>query len=462
MKNNSNMWSGRFDSCENQALMIFNESISFDYILWKEDLKGTLAHVKMLNRCNLITDNELKQIHDAVQELYLEIENQEVQFSIEHEDIHTNIEVLLSSKIGDLSKKIHTGRSRNDQIATDMRLYSSEKISDIISQIKLFCETLINIAYNHTETVMIGYTHLQQAQPISLSHYFLSHVEKFLEDIDRMNDSFKRIKKSPLGASSIAGSSLPIDRYLTSKELGFEDIIHNSLNAISNRDFIIEIIGNLSILSLHLSTLCEDVVIFSSTEFGFFEIHDSFATGSSLMPNKKNPDVPELIRGKVASVIGNFSTICLLMKNLTSGYNKDMQEDKKSLFSSVQTIQNCLNILIPFFNTLSFDVQKMKNAVKNSYCLSTDILDYLVTKGVYFRDAHNIVGKIVKFCIAQKKYFHDLSLSDFQNFSNKFCEDIFNIIDINKCLYSHQSEGSPNPNLVKNMIKIFSNKLYDK
>ena len=468
-KEHQSLWSGRFSKSQSQELIDFNESISVDKVLWRYDILGTMAHVKMLQQCNILTKDELTDVLKALNELEAELADADAngtldaKFSINHEDIHTNIEVLLTEKIGTLAKKIHTGRSRNDQVATDLRLYCVDAIMQVKSHLADLCALFLNLAEKNKNHLMPSYTHLQKAQPASLGHYFCSYAEQFIEDISRLDDSLKRVSRSPLGAGSIAGSCLKLDRTSTAKTLGFnglmDGIMHNSQNAVCNRDFVIETISNISLAMIHLSRLSEDVVLFSSDEFGYFVIDDAFATGSSLMPNKKNPDITELIRGKSGVAIGNLMAILAIVKNLPNGYNKDMQEDKGCLFSSVNTILSCCKITTAMFKCMTYNTEAMKKSVQNSYALSTDVLDYLIIKGVYFRDAHEIVGKIVKYAISQRKFLHELTLQEFQSQSAHFQEDIFEMLNIDNIINNHQTHGSPNPDCVQKTIDIFHKQL---
>lgn len=403
MKNNK--WSGLFSADISQKMNRFNSSLSTDYKLAKYDVIGTIAHVKMLNRIEIFTQIELEKTLIACDNLLGKIENNKLIFDGSCEDIHFFIQSKLQEEIGDLAKKIHTGRSRNDQVALDLRLYAREKIDIIRNLLMGSVKAMLAIAEENLQTLMPAYTHLQQAQPTSLAHYFSCYIEIFLEDLSRLNDLNKRVNRCPLGASSVCGSSLPLDRDFIAKELSFDGLIENSMNAVSNRDFIMEFCSAASILMIHLSRFCEDVIIYSSNEFEFFILDDAFCTGSSLMPNKKNPDLLELIRGKSGRVIGNLISILTIMKGLPMSYNKDMQEDKKSLFENSEIVIECLDILSEFLPSLKFNKEKMKEKTLNSYCLATDLLDYLVLKNVYFKDAHEIIAKLTKYCMIVKNGF---------------------------------------------------------
>ncbi len=446
-----NNWSGLFAKNLDEKMRVFNSSINFDYKLLKYDIIATIAHIKMLGKISILTDEEVLVAVAACQKLLQGFENGTVTIDFASEDVHFFVQSELQKIIGDLAKKIHTGRSRNDQIATDLRLYTREAITQIALSLKIVIKKILDIARQNTDTIMPAYTHLQQAQPTSLAHYFCCYAEMLFEDIERLNDLQKRVNKLPLGSSSVCGSCLPLDRDFVAKELGFDGLIENSMNAVSNRDFIIEFCSVTSILMLHLSRLCEDIITYSSTEFGFFILDDAFCTGSSLMPNKKNPDLLELIRGKSGRIFGNLMAILTIMKGLPMSYNKDMQEDKKSLFENAEITIECLDILEEFLPSLTFNKDKMALAVQNSHCLATDLLDYLVKKGEKFKIAHEIIAKLTSFATAQKKWFYQLTLQDFKGFSSYFDDDLFDLFK--EPLKNHITKGSPNPQQIQKFIE---------
>lgn len=452
-------WSALFSKEISQKMKKFNSSISFDYKLAKYDVIGTIIHLKMLNKIAIFNDDELNKALTACENLLIKIQKNELEFYSEAEDIHFFIQSELQKEIEDLAKKIHTGRSRNDQVVLDLILYTRDQVDTVSNLAKKVIHEMLKIAEKNLHTLLPAYTHLQQAQPTSLAHYFCCYIEMLNEDINRLEDFRKRVNKCPLGSSSICGSSLSLDRDFIAKELGFDGLIENSMNAISNRDFIIEFCSITSILMMHLSRFCEDIVIYSSNEFGFFILDDAFCTGSSLMPNKKNPDLLELIRGKTGRIFGNLNTILTIMKGLPISYNKDMQEDKKSLFENAEITIECLDILSEFLPTLKFNKDKMKEKVINSYCLATDLLDYLVLKNAYFKDAHEIMAKMTNYCITEKKWFYELKLEEFKQFSDKFESDVFEVLKEENILSNHKTIGSPNPEMVKKFIKRYYEKM---
>lgn len=455
-------WSGMFSKNISEKMAIFNSSISFDYVLLKYDIIGTFAHIKMLKKIGILNDDELKKIQNELTEIQNKLDNGQLEIDFESEDVHFFLQSKLAEKIGDLAKKVHTGRSRNDQVALDLRLFARDKVQNITTLIELLTKELLRIASDNLNTLMPSYTHLQKAQPTSLAHYLTSYAECLIEDISRLKDLHKRINVCPLGSSSVCGSCLPLDRDFVAEEMAFSGLIHNSMNAVSNRDFIIEFCSTTGIIMSHLSRLCEDIIIYSSEEFGFFILDDAFCTGSSLMPNKKNPDLPELIRGKSARAVGNVMSIFAIMKGLPSSYNKDMQEDKKSMFENSEIVEQCLEILTGFISTLQFNTRKMLDSVVNSYSLATDILDYLVQKDIPFKDGHEIVAKLTKHCTESNLLFHQLSIQTFKEFSPFFADDVFAILSPSTILSNHETYGSPNPKMMVKLIDNLEKKLYEK
>ena len=436
-------WSGLFSKEISEKMEEFNSSIEFDFHLINYDILGTIAHVKMLHKIGIFADEELQKAIEACEKLLDKSEKGELNIDFSAEDVHFFVQSELQKEIGDLAKKIHTGRSRNDQVALDLRLYTMDMTIDISNNVKNVIEKMKKISDDNKDTLMPAYTHLQKAQPTSLSHYFNCYIEMLEEDLSRFDDLYCRTNKSPLGASSVCGSCLKLDREFVMKELNFGKLVVNSMNAVSNRDFIIEFCSVTSILMMHLSRFCEDVIIYSSDEYQYFILDDAFCTGSSLMPNKKNPDLLELIRGKTGRIYGNLMSILTIMKGLPMSYNKDMQEDKKSLFENTFITIECLDILNDFVPSLQFNKEKMQKAVLNSYCLATDLLDYLVLKDVYFKDAHEIISKLVRYCIEQKKWFYELRIEEFKQFSDKFEINVFDLLKLENILKNHQTIGSP-------------------
>ena len=423
------LWGSRFSKPLDKKTNDFNSSLSFDYILYKYDIKGSIAHTKMLSEQNIITNDEKEKIVNALNEILSEIDEGKIQFDFEYEDIHTFIEKLLVDKIGDTGKKVHTARSRNDQVALDIRLYLKDEIKNIQKLLIKLIETLISIQEDNLETLMPGYTHLQRAQATTLSHHTGAYVEMFKRDKSRLDDVDSRVNILPLGACALAGTPHNINRYKTAEYLNFGDICLNSMDAVSDRDFIIETLSSLSILMTHISRMAEEIIIWSSFEFKFIELDDSYSTGSSIMPQKKNPDIMELLRGKTGRVFGSLINILTVMKGLPLAYNKDMQEDKEPLFDSINTVKNSLSIIPDVIKTMKINKDNMLNALKQGFIDATDVADYLVKKNVSFRDAHNISGNIVSYCIKENKTIQDLKTDEFKIFSHLFEDDIHFAID---------------------------------
>lgn len=417
-------WSARFDKPLNEKMKYFNQSILFDYRLAKYDIIATIAHAKMLEKVGLFTKDELNLALSGLEKILKKVEENDFEFNIDDEDIHYAIQNALIKEIGEVGKKIHTARSRNDQVATDLRLYTRDHIDILIDLIKKLINVFENEKDKYDDYLMCGYTHLQKAIPTTFKKYLDAYQEMFKEDLNRLIDCRKRVNQSPLGACSICGTTLPQDREITAKELGFESIIKNTMNAVSNRDFIVETLNVLSIIAIHFSRLAEDLIIYSTEEFGFIELDDAFCTGSSLMPNKKNPDLLELVRGKTGRIFGCQMAILTTLKGIPMTYNKDLQEDKKNIFESFDIVEEITDIFAEFLPTIKVKKENMLKGVKNSYSYATHFVDYLVKKGVYFRDAHEIISGLVKYCEKNNKYFYDLSIDEFKKFSDKFDNDV--------------------------------------
>lgn len=446
-------WSGRFKEKTSKIVEHFTESISFDSRLWKYDIEGSIAHARMLGKQGIITKEDSEKIIKGLEEIAEEIEAKKLTFREDLEDVHMNIETALIEKIGDVGGKLHTARSRNDQVALDLRLYLKAEIKGIISLIKRLQKIFLNIASKHINTLMPGYTHLQRAQPVLLSHHLLAYVEMFQRDVERLKDSLKRVNILPLGCCAIAGTSLPIDRVYVEKLLGFKGISENSIDAVSDRDFAVEFLSNAAIHVMHLSRLAEELILWSTEEFGFIELPDRFTTGSSSMPQKKNPDIAELIRGKTGRVYGNLISLLTIMKGLPLSYNRDLQEDKLPLFDTVDTVKTCLNVLIKTLPYIKFNTKRMYEVADGSYSTATDIVEYLVKKGLPFRKAHEITGKIVLYCIKNKKQFSELSINVFKRFSPLITEDIYFHIKAENSVKAKTSRGGTSPDEVKRQIK---------
>ena len=455
------LWGSRFSKPLDKKTNDFNSSLSFDYILYKYDIKGSIAHTKMLSEQNIITNDEKEKIVNALNEILSEIDEGKIQFDFEYEDIHTFIEKLLVDKIGDTGKKVHTARSRNDQVALDIRLYLKDEIKNIQKLLIKLIETLISIQEDNLETLMPGYTHLQRAQATTLSHHTGAYVEMFKRDKLRLDDVYSRVNILPLGACALAGTPHNINRYKTAEYLNFGDICLNSMDAVSDRDFIIETLSSLSILMTHISRMAEEIIIWSSFEFKFIELDDSYSTGSSIMPQKKNPDIMELLRGKTGRVFGSLINILTVMKGLPLAYNKDMQEDKEPLFDSINTVKNSLSIIPDVIKTMKINKDNMFNALKQGFIDATDVADYLVKKNVSFRDAHNISGNIVSYCIKENKTIQDLKIDEFKSFSPLFEDDIHFAIDFKNSINAKKVIGSPSIEAMKKVIEINKNWLKD-
>ena len=424
------LWSGRFKQSTDTLMETFSASISFDKRLYDCDIKGSIAHCKMLAQCKIITSAESKKIIKGLQRILLECDEGRFEFSNSFEDIHMNIESRLSEIVGPVAGKLHTARSRNDQVCLDIRLYLRKEIDDIIGELDRLSKALVNIAQKNIDYFIPGYTHLQRAQPVLLSHHLLAYVEMMLRDKERFLDANKRINVMPLGSAALAGTNFPIDRKITAKLLGFPEISHNSMDAVADRDFAAEFCSASALTMMHLSRFCEEIVIWNTSEFGFLELSDAFTTGSSIMPQKKNPDAAELIRGKSGRVFGNLISLLTLMKGLPLAYNKDLQEDKEPLFDTSETVKVCLRIFTDMIKTAKFIPIPQKELEARGFLTATDLADYLVLKGVPFRDAHEITGKTVAYCLENKKTLTDLSLTELRKISNRIDKEVFNHIAI--------------------------------
>ncbi|RPI35521.1 MAG: argininosuccinate lyase [Nitrospiraceae bacterium] len=452
-------WSGRFTHKTSGIVEAFTESISFDKRLWKHDIRGSIAHAKMLAKQGIIPSKDANAIVKGLLEIAAEIESGKFRFRNELEDIHMNIEAELVNKIGPAGKKLHTARSRNDQVALDIRLYLREETEDILSKILQFQKTLLAIAEKHTDTVMPGYTHLQRAQPVLLAHHLLAYIEMIERDKGRFTDSLKRLNVLPLGSCALSGTSLPNDRTFIAKELGFKTVSGNSIDAVSDRDFAVEFLSCACISIMHLSRLAEELVLWSTEEFRFIEISDEFTTGSSIMPQKKNPDVAELVRGKTGRVYGNLMSLLTLMKGLPLSYNRDMQEDKLPLFDTVDTLKSCLEIMTAMLPGITFNSKKMLSTAGQGYSTATDIAEYLVRKGIPFREAHEITGKIVLNCIKKNIELHELDLKELKSFSPVISKDIFPCLDPVASVRARSSYGGTSPSQVLKQIKRYKKSL---
>ncbi len=439
----SKLWGGRFSKDTDKLVEDFHSSISFDQKLYQWDIKGSIAHARMLGNVGVITKDEAEQIIDGLTEILIEIEAGKVVFDPSSEDIHMNIEVLLTNKIGAVGKKLHTGRSRNDQVAVDTRMYLRAEIETIHHLLLDLITTLINLAETHKETIMPGYTHLQRAQPVSFAHHLLAYVEMFKRDCTRLEDTRIRMNVLPLGSGALAGTTFPLDRQQVAKELDFDSVCLNSMDGVSDRDFILEFMADASISLMHLSRLCEEIILWSSQEFHFIDLDDAYSTGSSIMPQKKNPDVAELMRGKTGRVYGNLMAMLTVMKGIPLAYNKDMQEDKEGLFDTVETWQKCLLVMTPMLKTVTVRQEAMLQAARGGFTNATDLADYLVRKNIPFRDAHSIVGRLVAYCLDEGKNLDDLTLIEFKTFSPLIENDIYQAIAVETCMANRNTIGGP-------------------
>lgn len=448
------LWSGRFEKEMSKVVKEFTSSLSFDCELYREDIRGSIAYAKMLAKTKVITQEEAKQIIKGLQQIEKEIETGKFVFDLADEDIHSAIESALIERIGPVGGKLHTGRSRNDQVATDMRLYVKNEAVDVDMYIFDLQKTIITLAEENLDVIMPGYTHLQIAQPLLFSHHLMAYFWMLERDFRRFKCCYNHSDWLPLGSGALAGTAFPVDREFLAEELGFDKIIPNSVDAVSDRDFVLLFHTMFSLLMTHLSRLCEEVVLWSSSEFAFIELDDAFATGSSIMPQKKNPDVAELIRGKSGRIFGHLMQMLTTMKGLPLAYNRDLQEDKEGLFDATETIKGSLEALTGMLGTMKLDSDRMKQAAEKSYANATDVADYLVTKGLPFREAHELTGRLVKSCLKQgKDKLIDLALTEFKKASPLFENDIFDFISIEKCVARRTSSGGTSPEQVKKQLK---------
>ena len=454
MKSKKNhLWGGRFNQPTDEFVKIFGASVTFDKVLALYDIEGSIAHATMLYEVNVLTSTELKQILEGLDKVKDEVVNDQFSWSVELEDVHMNIESRLTEICGDSGKKLHTGRSRNDQVATDIRLYLRDQVRLITKELERLLNALLDLAEQEKETIMPGFTHLQAAQPISFGHHLLAYFEMLKRDRERLQESFKRINTMPLGSAALAGTSYPINRERTAELLGFERISLNSIDAVSDRDFAIEFASNASLIMMHLSRFSEELILWSSAQFEFISLPDSFCTGSSIMPQKKNPDVPELVRGKTGRVTGNLISLLTIMKGQPLAYNKDNQEDKEPLFDSVETIYSCLRVFADMVPTIKTNKENMYQSALKGYTTATDLADYLVKKGLAFRDAHDVVGKAVSYGIKDGKDLSEFSIGELKKFNSLIEEDIFDVISLEGSINSRNHLGGTSPNQISIAIK---------
>lgn len=449
----SKMWGGRFTRKIDRLVLDFHSSLPFDRRLYKYDILGSIAHARMLGETGIIEKKEAEKIIACLEELSVGLERGDITLPEDAEDVHMAVEQLLTERTGDVGKKLHTARSRNDQVALDVRLYLMDEIKEITRLLAILMENILDLSFQHLDTIMPGYTHLQRAQPVTLAHHLMAYFNMFARDADRLLDAYGRTDIMPLGSGALAGTTFPIDRGYVARELGFTAISENSLDAVADRDFAVEFTSAAALIMVHLSRFCEEIVIWASTEFAFVELDDAYSTGSSMMPQKKNPDVAELIRGKSGRVFGSLMSLLTVLKGLPLAYNKDMQEDKEVLFDTVDTVKKCLVVFSPLLLTTRFKKDRLSETAGLGYTNATDLADYLVRRGVPFRRAHEIVGGAVLYCTENQKALGDLALEEFRTLWEGFEEDVYEAISLQSCVEARKVSGGPAPEAVKAAIE---------
>lgn len=449
------LWGGRFTKETDQLVYDFNASITFDRRMYEEDIEGSLAHVKMLARQGILTEKEKEEIVAGLKGILEDVKAGRLEISEQYEDIHSFVEATLTERIGEPGKKLHTGRSRNDQVALDMKLYVRKETKQLDALLKEMLEALLSIMEEHVDTYMPGFTHLQKAQPITLAHHMGAYFEMFRRDHERLGDILKRMNTCPLGSGALAGTTYPLDRQYTAELLGFEGPTLNSMDGVSDRDYLLELLSALSITMMHLSRFSEEVIIWNSNEYQFVEIDDAYSTGSSIMPQKKNPDIAELVRGKTGRVYGALQALLVSMKGIPLAYNKDMQEDKEWAFDAIDTVQHCLALFTGMLKTMRFKKDRMENSAKHGFTNATDAADYLVNHGVAFRDAHGIVGRLVLLCIEKGIALDELPLEEYQKISPVFQEDIYEAISLGTCVNKRVTTGAPGRDAMLKTLELY-------
>jgi argininosuccinate lyase len=447
------MWAGRFQKALNEQADDFNSSISFDCRMYKQDITGSMAHAAMLGACGIITKDESEKIIDGLQAILDDITDGKLPIDMNAEDVHMFVEAELTKRLGDVGKKLHTGRSRNDQVAVDLRLWLRDESAEIRQLILSLIKAVNGKAKEYYDAVMPGYTHLQRAQPVTFGHYLSAYSMMLMRDVTRLDDAVKRMNICPLGSAALAGTTYPIDRYMTASKLGFDGISMNSLDGVSDRDYCIELLSCFATVMMHLSRFSEEIILWQSWEFKFIELDDSFTTGSSIMPQKKNPDMAELVRGKTGRVYGDLMAILTVLKGIPLAYNKDMQEDKESVFDAVDTVKHCLEVFAPMIETMKAIPENMMNAAKKGFINATDLADYLVGKGLPFRTAYKIVGQSVGYCVQNSKTLEQMTLDEYHNFAPEFDNDLYDAIDIKNCVEKRISAGGTGESAVKAELK---------
>ena len=448
------LWGGRFTKETNQLVHNFNESLSFDQKFYKQDILGSIAHVTMLEKQNIISSDEKDKIIEGLKSILEDIESGKLEFTSEHEDIHSFVEANLIDRIGDPGKKLHTGRSRNDQVALDMKLYTRDEIIEMNDLLKGLLLTIHNTMCENVNTYIPGFTHLQKAQPTTVAHHFGAYFEMFRRDRSRLRDIYDRMNYCPLGSGALAGTTYPLDREYTAQLLNFDGPTLNSMDSVSDRDYLIELLSALSTIMMHLSRFCEEIIIWNSNEYKFVEIDDSYSTGSSIMPQKKNPDIAELIRGKTGRVYGALISILTTMKGIPLAYNKDMQEDKELTFDAIDSVKGCISLFNGMLETLQFKKENMEASAKNGFTNATDAADYLVNHGVPFRDAHGIIGQLVLLCIEKNIPLDELPLEEYKKISDVFEEDIYEAISMKTCVEKRNTIGAPGQIAMESVLAI--------
>ena len=448
------LWGGRFTKETDQLVYNFNASISFDQKFYKEDMEGSMAHVKMLAAVGILTEEEKNQILEGLQGILADVESGKLEITLEYEDIHSFVEANLIDRIGDAGKKLHTGRSRNDQVALDMKLYTRKEIENLKGLVKELLLVLHQLMKEHIDTFMPGFTHLQKAQPITLAHHFGAYMEMFKRDYSRLCDIYDRMNYCPLGSGALAGTTYPLDREMTAQLLGFAGPTLNSMDSVSDRDYVIELLSAMSTIMMHLSRFSEEIIIWNSNEYRFVELDDAYSTGSSIMPQKKNPDIAELVRGKTGRVYGALMQMLTTMKGIPLAYNKDMQEDKEFTFDAIDTVKGCLALFTGMIRTMTVNKNVMEQSAKKGFTNATDAADYLVGKGVPFRDAHGIVGQLVLYCIEKNISLDDMTLEEYQKISPVFEEDIYEAISLETCVEKRETIGAPSRSSMEQVIAI--------
>lgn len=446
------MWAGRFQKQLNSRVNDFNSSIHFDCRMYKQDITGSIAHATMLGKCGIISLDDADMICDTLQQILTDLESGKLDFDLSAEDIHMFVESELTKRIGDIGKRLHTARSRNDQVALDFRMYLRDEITELQDLVQELIVVICNKSEQHAQDIMPGYTHLQRAQPVTLGHYLMAYGQMFARDMRRLDDVHKYMNVLPLGSCALAGTTYPIDRFMVAELLGFDSVCANSMDGVSDRDYAIELLGTLSIIMMHLSRFSEEIILWSSSEFGFVDLDDAYSTGSSIMPQKKNPDIAELVRGKTGRVYGDLTALLTVMKGIPLAYNKDMQEDKEAVFDALDTTKICLELFSAMLDTATFNTSVLREAVSKGFINATDCADYLVKKGLPFRSAYKIVGQLVAYCIENKKTLETLTLEEYKAANLIFENDVYLAIDPINCVSLRACYGGPAPDCVMTQI----------